>query len=113
MTALCAAVVHSLLCVNYTIVESKTVLRQARCYARVQSFIYYRIVFPHCTMVEVYFHVLITDELYMVCTCAIILLKPQETDLVYSVIDKAVTAMKAKGIRVKVDNRDHLRPGMQ
>eukprot|EP00953_Heterococcus_sp_UTEX-ZZ885_P012348 7079-Heterococcus_DN1.PRE.2 len=35
----------------------------------------------------------------------------QETDLVYSVIDKAVTAMKAKGIRVKVDNRDHLRPG--
>ena len=29
----------------------------------------------------------------------------------YSVIDKAVSAMKAKGIRVKVDNRDHLRPG--
>lgn len=35
----------------------------------------------------------------------------QETDLVYDVIDKAVAAMKSKGIRVKVDNRDHLRPG--
>jgi hypothetical protein len=31
---------------------------------------------------------------------------------VYSVIDQAVTAMKANGIRVKVDNRDHLRPGI-
>jgi hypothetical protein len=63
MIALCAAAVHSLLCVNHTIVESKTVLRQARCYARVQSFIYYRIVFANCILIGVYICVLITDML--------------------------------------------------
>ncbi|KAG5184462.1 hypothetical protein JKP88DRAFT_314700 [Tribonema minus] len=35
----------------------------------------------------------------------------EDTDLVNSFVDTAVAQLKAQGIRVKVDDRDHLRPG--